>query len=346
MDAERLEKPFFAMLFACAAILALFVFLPELNALVLGAAFAIFFYPFYKYISRGVKGHNGLAAFFTILIAAVVIVVPLVFFCYALFSEAGGLYAHLAAGGLGPLENLISQRWGSVLTALHPSSAAFTLVNLNFSQYITQAVGTIVTNAGNILTRIGGVAWTFFLAFFAFFYLLKDGDTLRKVIVRGVPLSRERAEEVVGKLVDMATAVVRGSLLMAIAWGIVVGVELFAFGVPNPVFWGALSVPVAFIPVVGVSLVIIPSILYVALVAGVAKAILFAIIAFIVSAIMENVLHPLVIGRGKHIHPLLLLFSVLGGISFFGPIGLFLGPLVLSLLLTLFEIYPTLVAEN
>ncbi len=80
--------------------------------------------------------------------------------------------------------------------------------------------------------------------------------------------------------------------------------------------------------------------------AGVAKAVLFAVIAFAISAIMENVLHPLVIGRGKHIHPLLLLFSVLGGLSFFGPIGLFLGPLVLSLLLTLFEIYPTLIAEK
>ena len=58
---------------------------------------------------------------------------------------------------------------------------------------------------------------------------------------------------------------------------------------------------------------------------------------------MENVLHPVVIGRGNHIHPLLLLLHVLGGISFFGPIGLFLGPLVFSLSLTLFEIYPTLI---
>ena len=346
MNSERLEKPFFAVLLLCAVILALFVFLPELNALVLGAAFAIFFHPLYKRICRGLKKHDGLAAFFTLLIAAIVIVVPLIFFCVALFSEAGGLYAHLTAGGIAPLESLIGQRLGSMAQSLHPSSATFALVNVDFNQYITQAVGVIVTNAGNILARIGEVAWTFFLAFFAFFYLMKDGDKLRKLIVRGVPLADERAEEVITKLVDMAMSVVRGSLLMAIAWGVVVGIELFVFGVPNPVLWGALSIPIAFIPVIGVSLVIVPSILYVALVAGIAKAVLFAAIAFAVSAIMENVLHPLVIGRGKHIHPLLLLFSVLGGLSFFGPIGLFLGPLVLSLLLTLFEIYPTLVAEK
>jgi predicted PurR-regulated permease PerM len=346
MNSERLEKPFFAILLLCAIILALFVFLPELDALVLGAALAIFFHPLYTHIKRGMEKYEGFAAFLTIVIAAIVIVVPLIFFCYALFSEAGGLYSHLAAGGIAPLENLVNQRLGSITSALFPSSAAFTFVNLNFSQYITQVVGTIVTNAGMILARIGGVAWTFFLAFFAFFYLLKDGDKLRKMVVRGMPLSNEHAEEVVGKLVDMATAVVRGSLLMAIIWGIIVGIELFAFGVPNPVLWGALSIPIAFIPVIGVSLVIVPSILYVALTAGLVKAIIFAIIAFAISAAMENVLHPLIIGRGKHIHPLLLLFSVLGGISFFGPIGLFLGPLVLSLLLALFEIYPTLIKEK
>ena len=55
---------------------------------------------------------------------------------------------------------------------------------------------------------------------------MKDGDKFRKLIVRGVPLAHERAEEVITKLVDMAMSVVRGSLLMAIAWGVVVGIEL------------------------------------------------------------------------------------------------------------------------
>ena len=110
--------------------------------------------------------------------------------------------------------------------------------------------------------------------------------------------------------------------------------------------WGAIAIPVAFIPFIGVSLIIIPGILYAGLVAGLLKAIIFALIAFAISAFMENVLHPRVIGRGNHIHPLLLLLSVLGGISFFGPIGLFLGPLVLSFSLTLFEIYPALIANS
>lgn len=346
MISERLEKPFFMAMLVCAIILALLVFLPELNVLVLGAAFAIFFHPIYVRIRRGMPQHDGFAAFLTILIAAIVIVVPLMIFGYQLFSEAQALYMHLATGGIAPLENLIGGRLGGIVGGLGQAGGTLTFFNFNISQYTTQAVGAVVSNAGKILSGIGALAWTFFLAFFAFFYLLKDGEKLKKIVERGVPLAGGRAEEIVDRLVSMATSVVRGSLLMAIAWGLVVGIEFFAFGVPNPVLWGAVAIPVAFIPFIGVSLIVIPGILYVALAAGIAKAVIFALIAFVVSAFMENVLHPRVIGHGNHIHPLLLLLSVLGGISFFGPIGLFLGPLVLGFSLTLFEIYPALTAEQ
>ena len=348
MNSERLEKPFFMVLLIGAIVLALFVFLPELNVLVLGAAFAIFFHPIYTRIQRGMPTHDGLAAFLTLLIGIVVIVVPLTFLAYALFAEAQGLYIHLASGGLTSFENLIAAKWGSVVSSFTPSgsSSILSLVNFNFSQYATQAVGTLVAHAGSILSSIGGVAWTFFLAFFVFYYLLKDGGKLRKLVVRGVPLENERAEGIVARMIDMATSIVRSDILMAILWGVVVGLEFFAFGVPNPVLWGAIAIPIAFIPVIGVALVLIPGILYVGLVAGAMKLIIFAIVAFVSSILMENILRPNVIGHGRNIHPLLLLLSVLGGLSFFGPIGLFLGPLVLSLSLALFEIYPTFVKEK
>lgn len=346
MNVERFEKPFFLGLCAFAFILVLLVFLPEINALVLGAAFAIFFHPIYVRFLRKMPQHEWLAALLTVLLAAIVIVVPLFIFGYQLVAEAEGLYTHLAAGGITSLENLIRERLGSVLSQANQTGGVFTLFNVNFGQYVTQFVGGIVSNAGNILARTGDVVWTFFLAFFAFFYLLKDGEKLRKLIVRSLPLANGRAEEIVDRLVSMAISVVRGSLFMAIVWGLVVGIEFLAFGVPNPVFWGAISILAAFIPVIGVSLVIIPGILYVALTAGIVKAVVFAVIAFIISAFMESMLHPLVIGHGRHIHPFVLLLSVLGGISFFGPIGLFLGPLVLSFFLTLFEIYPTLITES
>jgi predicted PurR-regulated permease PerM len=343
MDPNRLEKPFFLAILIIAVILAFLVFLPELNVLILGAAFAIFFHPIYHALRRKMPREEWIAALVTVLLAAIVIVVPLFIFGYQLFAEAKGLYLHLAAGGMVPLEKMIQSRLGGITDQVASTgNGPLAFFNLNIGQYVTQAVGGIASNAGEILSGVGGVVWTFFLAFFAFYYLLKDGDRLRNVIVRNVPLADERAEGIMERMVGMATSIVRGSLFMAIAWGLVVCGELVAFGVPNPVFWGALGIVAAFIPFVGVSLIIIPAIIYVFLVAGLLKAIIFAVVAFIFSALMENILHPFVIGRGHHIHPFLLLLSVLGGIAFFGPIGLFLGPLILSFFLTLFEVYPIL----
>ena len=161
------------VLFLCAVVLALLVFLPELNILVLGAAFAIFFHPIYVRILRGMPRHEGLAASLTLLIALVVIVVPLIFFGYALFAEAQGFYLHLTAGGIPSLENLITTKLGSVVSNFNQSSnSTFTLANFDLGQYVTQAVGTIVSNTGRILSSIGLWVWTLFLAFFVFLLLL------------------------------------------------------------------------------------------------------------------------------------------------------------------------------
>jgi predicted PurR-regulated permease PerM len=65
----------------------------------------------------------------------------------------------------------------------------------------------------------------------------------------------------------------------------------------------------------------------------------------LISIVIENFLRPWLVGRTAGIHPLLVLFSVLGGLAFFGPIGLLLGPLALGLFLALLEISPLLAKE-
>jgi predicted PurR-regulated permease PerM len=102
----------------------------------------------------------------------------------------------------------------------------------------------------------------------------------------------------------------------------------------------------ALIPVFGVFLVVIPAIGTLFLSGNVAAAIGFAVWIFLMAVFMENFLRPRLIGRNAKVHPFLLLFSVLGGLVVFGATGILLGPLALSLLITLLEIYPTLESER
>jgi len=58
---------------------------------------------------------------------------------------------------------------------------------------------------------------------------------------------------------------------------------------------------------------------------------------------LDYLVTPQILKKGMDIHPLLVLFSVLGGLAVLGPIGLLMGPIILSLLLTLLKIYPEII---
>jgi predicted PurR-regulated permease PerM len=113
------------------------------------------------------------------------------------------------------------------------------------------------------------------------------------------------------------------------------------FDIPAPAVWGAVAAIAAFIPGIGTSLVIVPGIIYLLLTGNTAYAIGLAIWGAVAVGLIDNVLGPHLVNKGVHIHPFLILVSVLGGLSTFGPIGFILGPLVLALLFALLEVYRT-----
>jgi len=86
-------------------------------------------------------------------------------------------------------------------------------------------------------------------------------------------------------------------------------------------------------------LVIIPAVLYLWLSGGVGYALGLLVWGMVAVGLLDNFLGPQLVKKGTHIHPLLILLSVLGGVSFFGPLGFILGPLVFSLLFAMLEIY-------
>jgi predicted PurR-regulated permease PerM len=277
-----------------------------------------------------------IAAFLTLILAIIVILAPLTFFGFKIFGEAQMLYVHIISGGTGPFLQFVNSKLSKV-------AGPFAV---NLDQYITQALGVVVGNLGGILSRLVGVVWISFLSLFGFYYLLKDGEEVRGMLIRVVPLPEKHTAEILRKLEEMASSVIRGSLLVAVAYGVIIGVGFAIFGLQGPVLWGTISVVAALVPVLGVSLVAIPAIAALVLTGNMSGAIGFAIWIFIIAIFMENFVRPRLIGRKAKVHPLLLLLSVLGGLQLFGPMGILLGPLALSLLLALFAIYPEVALDR
>jgi predicted PurR-regulated permease PerM len=325
---------FFASIVLVAALVIL-VFLPELNVIALGITFAVLFTPLYHWLLKLMPRQETLAALLIVLLSIVIILGPFVFFGFQLFSEAQGLYTSIASGASFPAVQYL----GAHLQKISPSLG----LNLNF--YLQQAAGIFVDNIGKIVSGIFTVIITFFLSLFALFYFLKDGDKFYAAVVKKSPFAHEHTEMLSTKLYAVMTSIIRGSLLGAALYGIIIGLGFFFFGIPSAILWGAVGAVAAFIPMIGVWLVVIPGIVWLLATGSFYPALGLLIWMILTSIIVENFLRPWFVGRTAGIHPLLILFSVLGGLAFFGPIGLLLGPLALGLFLALLEISPLLARE-
>ncbi len=333
MDSKRFEIPFFILLIAFAVGLVAFIFFPYLDAIVLAIALAILFHPVYMLLQKHMP--KGLSAFITVIFAMAIIIIPVIFFGFKIFQEAQALYTDFISGNTGPVIGFLHGKLNEFIPWLH----------IDLSQYAKQLLGIVVASLGPIFSRVSNLAITIFLALSAFYYLLMDAERLKKAVIGVIPLSATHTEKIIHKLDSMASSAIRGSLIVAIIQGVLVGIGFFIFGLQNPVLWGTIAIVVSLIPVIGTAIVIIPGMISMMLSGNVAGSIAFALWCFLLVGLVDVFLRPRLIERDVKIHPMLVLFSVLGGMVIFGATGFILGPLALSLLLALIQIYPELIKD-
>jgi predicted PurR-regulated permease PerM len=153
------------------------------------------------------------------------------------------------------------------------------------------------------------------------------------------PLPDHDDEKILSRLENAVNAVIKGYLFIALVQGVLVGFGFWIFHVPHAALWGVVAAIASLIPAVGTGLVSIPAIAFLFFTGDTFSAIGLLLWASILVGTIDNFLTPLVVGTKIHISPFLILFSVLGGISLLGPVGILVGPLTLSLLYTLISIY-------
>jgi predicted PurR-regulated permease PerM len=205
--------------------------------------------------------------------------------------------------------------------------------------YAQRGLGIIVNNLGSIASSITGFFISLFIFYFGLYYLLKDGPAFAKYVVELSPLSDTDDKAILKKLERAVNSVIRGNLTIAFLQGIMSGIGYTIFGLPNSVLWGTATGFAALVPGVGTSLVMIPAVLYLLFSGSLWAGVGLLIWGMTAVGLIDNFLGPKLIGRGAKLHTFVVLLSVLGGLAFFGPAGLFLGPIAMSLLFALLSIY-------
>ena len=140
-------------------------------------------------------------------------------------------------------------------------------------------------------------------------------------------------------LTSVTRATVRGTLAIGIVQGTLAGAGFWFAGIDGAAFWGTLMAVLSIVPGIGSALVWVPGVIYLFITGKTLNATLLLIWCTIAVGTIDNVLRPILVGKDAKMPDLLILIGTLGGLYFFGAIGLIVGPIVCGLFLTVWEIY-------
>ncbi len=339
MHEKSLQIGFLLACLAGAIILSFVLFVPFLSVLAVAAMAAVIMHPVHTRVTGLLRGKERLSAFLTVLTVVALLLGPITFISLQVFSETADLYADVSANRLTYVHSVERV----VLDVIRPLNPGF---RLNTESYIQQGLGWITSNLGRLFSGTLEVLFSLFLFLIAFYYLLKDGPRFVKAVMALSPLSDRYDQAVFDRMSLAVNSMVRGQLFVATLQGFLTGIGFAIFGVPSPALWGAVAALCALIPGFGTSLVIIPGIVVLFATGHLWQACGLVIWGALAVGLIDNLLGPTLIGRGAKIHPLFVLFAVLGGLLFYGPMGFLLGPLTISLLFALLDIYRMLILKS
>lgn len=348
MQEKKLEIYLFFILLAVALFLSFKVLEPYIYVLIVASIFAVIFSPIHQFFRKKLLRHESLSALFTVFSVIVLVLVPFVFFGVQLSDEVKALYDNSlnALNGDG-IVGRVTETANRVLVAFSPIEINKPVFDTaDTESYIISTLSWLKGNFGGIFSGLAKFFVNVFLFLIAFYFLVRDGEKLKQYIVEISPFKDERDELILNKLHLAIMSIAKGSILVAIIQGILCIVGFSIFGVPSPVLWGGVAMVAALIPGLGTSLVLMPAILFLFFMGDTTHAIGLLIWGMLAVGLVDNLLGPKLVGSGIKIHPLLILLSALGGISFFGALGFILGPITISFLFAVIDIYKTILVKD
>lgn len=332
MKTAKNERHFLFVLLIATFVFALAIFYPFLTTLVLSAAFAVVLRPVYQWIKKRItKGVSSLASMTTIILFIILLCGPIFFIGKIVFHQTESMY-RFVANTENP-SNFI-QKVDTSINKLIPDGFSF-----DTHGKIKELVSYITSNVADYFASTFQVIILFMLMIIILYYLLKDGDKWKQTFISLCPMSEENTHEILRKLNSLINRILKGSFLIAIIQGALVGLGLYVFGVPNPALFGVVAGIASFIPTFGTSIVTVPAIIFLLATGLPIYALGLLIWSILLVGLVDNALTPYFISKNTDIPSIFILLAILGGISLMGPIGILIGPLVLSLLYSLIEIY-------
>ena len=335
---------FFIVLFSIAILLAGNLIAPFFAIIILGIVSTGIFNPVFKFLLK--KLPPTIASVLTCVLIFFVIFIPVVFFVGVISKEAFTLYV-MAKDAVfsNQLKNLLEstqilERFNDLLLRAGIAKVVTWDELVRPISELGKFVGfSLFEQARFITSNVFNLVLYFGLMLVVVFYMLTDGDKFVKYMYDLSPLSDEHDKKLFEKFTGMAGAVLVGNGFGGLIQGVAGGALFLFLGWSSPFLWGVIMGFLAFLPILGIGIVMIPSAIILILKSRLAAGIFVLIFYGVLSWGIEYLFKPKVVGNRVKMHPLIVFFAILGGLKTYGILGIIYGPLIATLFLTLADIY-------
>jgi predicted PurR-regulated permease PerM len=336
------QAKFFFVIFTLSILLLGWVLWPFWQLLILAFLLAGIFRPIYSWLLSWMS--PWLASILTCILIFLIVFVPLTFCIGALSTETLNLYQLLKNTNL----LLKLQEFIQNNTLMREAQEVLAGVGINIDpndltgtlSKIAGTVGLFIYNqasvwAGNIMS----FGLQFCILILVVYFLLIEMDRLLHFMVKLSPLPDDQDRLLVKKFMEISGAILVVNCISGLFQGLLGGMYFSVLGLKSPVLWGSVMAVLAFLPIFGIGLILVPTSIILLVGGNPGQAILTFLFYLFLSLIVEYLLKPKFVGDHVKMHTLLVFLSILGGMSVFGILGIIYGPLIVTGFLTLSDLY-------
>ena len=314
---------FFLIVFLVLTILLVW---PVFPYVVLGMVLAFLLHPLERRLQRVIPS-SGVRAGLLTLLATLLVLCPLVYGAQRVTRELA------SAAQLDRMRQLIedARNW---LESHQAEVVASGLV-----EAVEQGQNFFLSNIPNLFGSVFHVALGIFVCLFVFYYFTKEGADIWQAFLDAVPLPQRMKAVIHEGVAGILRGIFVGQLITAIVQGIIGGIGLLIFQVPQPFLLTGLMMVFAFLPVVGATLVWAPAGILKLMAGQTGQGLGMLLWGAVLVMNIDNLIKPRLIAAHSRVHPLVILIGMIGGIEVFGFIGLLVGPVIFGIFLQLVNFF-------
>jgi len=313
------------------------VFKPFIKEIVISGILVTIFYPVYLKILYWTRGRVALSSLIIVFLIFLIIIIPISYFIYYLANQAILLYSYVQPGvnNGGIVQYFDVQVWQKLNNYIDKDVfdvQKFVIDSVNtIKNYIIPGATSLVKGTTKFITSL-------LIVLFTMYFMFHDGRSLLRRIMHLTPLSNKYDKLIWMKFRDVSYSAIVATFLTSLAQSFVAGLAFYFVGLPVLIL-SILIFVFSFLPYVGTALVWLPAAIYLLIIGKIWQGIFMLLWGAIVISLIDNLLRPYLMKNKAQVHPLIIFFSIFGGIVLMGMWGIIFGPLVVALAFTIMHIY-------